>query len=211
MKIGIIQGTTQANKNTMLYECTKRAVAKYRHEVINFGVTAQETESYSYTEIAVLIAWLINSKTVDFIITGCSSGQGMNLACNTLPGVLSGLIQTPQDAFLYGRINGGNVASFSLGLGFGWLGELNFEYAVDKLFAGELGVGYPPETAVRKRREAQMVKTLNQIGKRSLTELMDDLAPEFRNKVLSKKDVVRYIMENSKEESLVKYLANYGK
>ena len=56
-----------------------------------------------------------------------------------------------------------------------------------------------------------MVKTLNQIGKRSLTEIMDDLAPEFMNKVLFKKDIVRYIMENSKEESLVKYLANYGK
>jgi len=108
-------------------------VSSKNYEVINFGVYPWEINSYSYTEIAALTALLINSKVVDFVITGCSSGQGMNLACNTLPGLLSGFIQNPQDAYLFGRINDGNVASLSLGLGFGWLGELNLEYTLEKL------------------------------------------------------------------------------
>ena len=51
-------------------------------------------------------------------MTGCSSGQGMMLACNSLPGVLCGFVQTPQDAFLFGRINGGNAVSLPLAASF---------------------------------------------------------------------------------------------
>ena len=39
----------------------------------------------SYVEIALEICLLISSKAVDFIVTGCSSGQGMMIACNSLP------------------------------------------------------------------------------------------------------------------------------
>ena len=92
MKIGIIQGTTQVDKNEILYRITNKVVSSKNYEVINFGVYPWEINSYSYTEIAALTALLINSKVVDFVITGCSSGQGMNLACNTLPGLLLSLI-----------------------------------------------------------------------------------------------------------------------
>lgn len=54
MRIGVIQATSQKNKNNLLYECTVRAVQNQCFEV------------------------------VDFIVTGCSSGQGMMLACNSL-------------------------------------------------------------------------------------------------------------------------------
>lgn len=32
------------------------------------------------------------------MVTGCSSGQGMMLACNSLPGVLCGYVGSPSDA-----------------------------------------------------------------------------------------------------------------
>ena len=70
MKIGIIQGTSQIEKNSILYECTKEY-----GEVINFGCFENE-DNYSYVEIALEICLLISSKAVDFIVTGCSSGQG---------------------------------------------------------------------------------------------------------------------------------------
>ena len=96
MRIGIIQGTTQVSKNELLHNTVVKAVEKKGYDVFNFGVYPNEKQSYSYTEIAFLTALLINSKAIDFVITGCSSGQGMNLACNTLPGLLSGFIQNPQ-------------------------------------------------------------------------------------------------------------------
>ena len=206
MKIGVIQGTTQSGKNDLLYNTTKVAVKNHNYEVVNFGVGIDENIYYSYTELAFLIGLLINSKAIDFIITGCSSGQGMNLACNTLPGILSGFIQTPQDAYLFGRINDGNVASFSLGLGFGWLGELNLKYSLEQLFNGEFGIGYPPEVAERKRIETLRVKKFNEISKYSIVEIMKKLEDDFINKILTKKDVVSYIIKNSEERELVNYL-----
>lgn len=206
MKIGIIQATTQAEKNSLLNSTVEEVACNYNHEVINFGVNMECESKYSYTEIAFLISLLINSRTIDMVITGCSSGQGMSLACNALPGVLSGFIQTPQDAYLFGRINDGNVVSLSLGLGFGWLGELNLKYIIKELFNGDFGIGYPPEVADRKVVETNRVKMFNKISKYSILEVLDQLDDEFIDKILSKKDVIDYIIKNSQEIELVNYL-----
>ncbi len=140
MRVAVIQGTTRRNMNSLLFESVKKAVQS-SDEVLNFGIFEEENEQYSYVEIAMMISLLIESGAVDFVVTGCSSGQGMMLAWG--PGLLCGYIETPQDAFLFGQINGGNVASLPLGLNFGWQGELNLQYTLDKLFDGEFGMGYP--------------------------------------------------------------------
>lgn len=198
MKIGIIQGSTQTDKNELMYRLTKKAVSKYDYQVINFGVKPDDSQTFSYAEIAFLIALLVNSGVIDFVVTGCSSGQGMNLACNALPGLLSGFIQNPQDAFLFGRINDGNVASLALGLGFGWLGELNLEYTLDKLFDGEFGIGFPEEDAERKIKETNLVKRFNSISKKNLIDVMEESDKDFMRKVFSKNDVIQYVINNSK-------------
>ena len=208
MKIGIIQGSTQTDKNELMYRLTKKAVSKYDYQVINFGVKPDDSQTFSYAEIAFLIALLVNSGVIDFVVTGCSSGQGMNLACNALPGLLSGFIQNPQDAFLFGRINDGNVASLALGLGFGWLGELNLEYTLDKLFDGEFGIGFPEEDAERKIKETNLVKRFNSISKKNLIDVMEESDKDFMRKVFSKNDVIQYVISNSKENILIDYIKN---
>ena len=50
-----------------------------------------------------MISMLLSSKSIDFVVTGCSSGQGMMIACNSLPDVICGYVENPQDAFLFGR------------------------------------------------------------------------------------------------------------
>lgn len=127
MKIAVIQASSQKEKNALLYESIKEAVQKNAYEVINFGVFENEEANYSYIEIAIQIGLLIESGAVDFVVTGCSSGQGMMLACNTLPDLCCGYIVSPSDAYLFGRINDGNAVSFPLGLHFGWAGELNLK------------------------------------------------------------------------------------
>ena len=90
MKIGVIQATSQAKKNKLLYHCTANSVEKHGYEVINFGCYEDESCSFSYIEIAVMISMLLSSKSIDFVVTGCSSGQGMMIACNSLPDVICG-------------------------------------------------------------------------------------------------------------------------
>lgn len=207
MKIAVIQGSTQIDKNDILVRAIKKVVNPLGHEVVNFGVFPDE-DSYSYTEVALLISLLLSSKSVDFVITGCSSGQGMALACNTLPNVLCGFVQTPQDAFLFGRINDGNTISFSLGLGYGWLGELNIEYCLEKLFDGDFGVGYPADMAERKVKETNRVKNFNALSKKKIDELLDCLEDDFLTKILSKEDVIAYILEYGQDEILAQKLKN---
>ena len=88
MKIGVIQASSQASKNKLIADTVKKYASGA--DVINFGCTEDEEYRYNYIEVSVLIGLLLSSGAVDFIVTGCSSGQGMMLACNSLPGVLCG-------------------------------------------------------------------------------------------------------------------------
>lgn len=191
MRIGVIQASSQREKNRLIYECTRRAAPG--HEAVNFGVFPNETENWSYVETALLVSLLLSSGAVDFAVTGCSSGQGMMLACNSLPGVLCGYLPTPQDAFLFGRINGGNAASLPLGLGFGWMGEINLQCTLDKLFEGDFGVGWPPEEAERKRGDTLLLKELNGVTKRDMAECLGRYPRELVEKAMGRENVADYI------------------
>lgn len=205
MRVAVIQGTTRRNMNLLLFESVKKAV-QASDEVLNFGIFEDEDEQYSYVEIAILISFLMESGAVDFVVTGCSSGQGMMLACNSLPDLLCGYIETPQDAFLFGRINGGNVASLPLGLNFGWQGELNLQYTLDKLFDGEFGMGYPENEAERKRLEASALKNLNRLTKRSWEELLEQIPKDILNKLLQRKIVMNAIINKGSNKEFIRLL-----
>lgn len=205
MRVAVIQGTTRRNMNLLLFESVKKAVQS-SDEVLNFGIFEEENEQYSYVEIAILISFLIESGAVDFVVTGCSSGQGMTLACNSLPGLLCGYIETPQDALLFGRISGGNVASLPLGLNFGWQGELNLQYTLDKLFDGEFGMGYPEHEATRKRVEASALKDLNRLTKRNWEELVEQIPKDNLNKLLQRKIVMNAIINKGSNKEFIRLL-----
>ena len=212
MRIGVIQASSQSSKNAALYSCTCRAVEHNSRDdtVINYGAFPGEHESYSYIEAALNISLLLASRAVDFIVTGCSSGQGMMLACNSLPGVLCGFVQTPQDSYLFGRINGGNAASLPLGLNYGWLGEINLQCTLDKLFDGEFGCGYPPEEAARKRADTAALKALNSITKKSLPEVIGQFDRTLIKRALRWKAVRDDLLRYGRECSVLALIAEYG-
>ena len=202
MRIGVIQATSQKDKNELLYQCTRNAVRAEEDEVVNFGVFPHEDVEVSYIETAVCVSLLLTSGAVDFIVTGCSSGQGMMLACNSLPGVLCGYAPTPQDAFLFGRINGGNAVSLPLGLNFGWSGEINLQCTLEKLFDGPFAAGYPPADAARKARDTQLLKQLSAITKRTMEEAFALYDESLMRRALSRKNVVEYIMTYGTNEAV---------
>ena len=79
MKIGIIQATSQKSKNFILEKYIKESVGS-NDQVFNFGIYQDSSASLSYMQVSLAVALLINSKATDFIVTGCTSGQGMMLA-----------------------------------------------------------------------------------------------------------------------------------
>ena len=206
MKIGVIQATSQKDKNELLYHASAAAARPYGHEVINFGCFADEPYSFSYIEIAVAVSLLLASGAVDFVVTGCSSGQGMMLACNSLPDVICGYVETPQDAFLFGRINDGNAVSIPLGLNFGWAGEINLQCTIEKLFSGAFGIGYPPEDAERKRQDTLLLKKINALAKRRAVDVFEQLSKELMQKVFLKQNVIKYILDCGRNREVLDFI-----
>ena len=205
MKIGIIQATSQKSKNPILEKCTKKETTS-KDEVINFGIFPQSDHELSYVQISLLIALLINTKAVDFVITGCSSGQGMMLACNTFSNIQCGYLPTPQDAYLFAQINNGNVASLPLGLNWGWCGELNCFNILNSLFKDKMGKGYSPQDASRKIKNTLQVKQLNKQSKISMLELLPQIDKNILYPVLDYEPVYNFIISNGKNISLIRLL-----
>ena len=194
MKIGIIQASSQNDKNALLFETVRKYAGDA--EVINFGCNGSENESYSYIEISVMIGLLLASGSVDFIVTGCSSGQGMMLACNSMPGVLCGYIPSPEDAYLFAQINNGNAVSLPLGEEYSWRGYENFDLTLKNLFSEPFGQGYPKSEADRKLKDTRLLKDIRKKSQIGFNELFEPLDDDMIRKVLTKKDVIRFVLEN---------------
>lgn len=204
MKIGVILASSQTEKNKLLYDL----VSKYSRdsEAINFGCFEDEDQRYSYIEISLLVGLLLASGSVDFIVTGCSSGQGMMLACNNIPGVLCGYIPTAQDAYLFAQINNGNAVSVPLGEEYAWKGAINLEETISKLFSEPFGQGYPKSEAERKLKDTLLLKDIRKKSQVDVTELYASLDKDLISKIFTKKDVIRFVLDNGTNEKLKEWI-----
>ena len=148
MKIALINENSQAAKNSIIEAALKNVVEPMGHEVMNYGMySAEDDAQLTYVQVGLLTAILLNSKAVDFVVTGCGTGMGAMLAANSFPGVVCGHAQDPVDAFTFSQINAGNALALPFAKGFGWGAELNLGYIFEKLFGQEMGQGYPKERA----------------------------------------------------------------
>lgn len=185
MKIAVVQASSQISKNNMLYSYTKKYAKD--DDVINFGCFSDDEEKYSYIEISILIGMLIDENIVDFVVTGCSSGQGMMLACNSMPGVLCGYAPTPKDAYLFAQINNGNAISLPLGEQYTYTGEKNLEMTLKALFSEPFGGGYPASEAQRKIADSKMVKEIRTKSQREFKEFLSEIDPLLLIEKLNRK------------------------
>ncbi len=173
MRIALINENSQAAKNGLICETLKKVVEPMGHAVDNYGMYSSEDEvQLTYVQAGILTAILLNSGAADYVITGCGTGEGAMLACNSFSGVLCGHIVDPSDGFMFAQINDGNAAAFPFAKGFGWGAELNLEYAFDKLFGSGHGNGYPPERVVPEQRNK---KILDEVKRHTHVELVEAL------------------------------------
>ena len=204
MRIGVILASSQASKNRLLFQAVQTYAAG--SEIINFGCRPDEPETYSYVEIALLVGLLLTSGAVDFVVTGCSSGQGMMLACNSFPGVLCGYAPSPMDAWLFAQINNGNAISLPLGEGYTWKGTENMERTVEKLFSAPFGQGYPRCEAERKLRDTAILKDIRCRSQVDVIEFLNRLDSQITQRILSKRDVAAYILTNGRSRMVMEWI-----
>lgn len=157
MKIALMMENSQAGKNAMVATELNSVAGGLGHDVFNLGMTDEKDHHLTYIHLGIMASILINAKAVDFVVTGCGTGQGALMSLNLHPGVVCGYCLEPSDAFLFNQINNGNAIALAFAKGFGWAGELNIRYIFEKAFTGERGQGYPLDRAEPQQKNAAIL------------------------------------------------------
>lgn len=209
MKIALINENSQAAKNEMIYESLKKVVEPMGHEVFNYGMYGSEDiAQLTYVQNGILTAILLNSGAADYVVTGCGTGEGAMLACNSFPGVLCGHVVDPSDAYMFAQINDGNAIALPFAKGFGWGAELNLQYIFEKLFKGESGQGYPKDRVVPEQRNKKILDEVKQITHKDIISILKEIDQELLKGAISGEKFKEYFFENCKCEEIKSYIEN---
>lgn len=199
MKIALINENSQAAKNEMIYNTLKSVVEPMGHEVVNYGMySAEDQAQLTYVQVGILTAILLNSGAADFVITGCGTGEGAMLACNSFPGVLCGHIESPLDAYLFSQVNDGNAIALPFAENFGWGGELNLQYIFEKLFCTPGGGGYPKERVVPEQRNKKILDEVKKVTHADMVTILRNLDQELLKGAVSGEKFQEYFFRDCK-------------
>ncbi len=180
MKIALVMENSQKKKNEFVWKVLEKVASKYHHEVFNYGVSEGKTCDIDYVGAGILTGILLNGEVVDFVITGCATGEGAMMSANAMPNVTCGLVEDAVDMELFLRVNGGNAISIPFGKNFGIGSEILLENIFETLFQTEKESGYPKE-----RKEVQMVQRikLKELKRCSQIEI-EEILEEFDKDLL---------------------------
>jgi ribose 5-phosphate isomerase RpiB len=207
MKIALINENSQAAKNELICNTLKGVVEPLGHEVFNYGMyTAEDNAQLTYVQCGILSAILLNSGAADFVITGCGTGEGAMLACNSFPNVLCGHIVDPSDAYMFAQINDGNCAAFPFAKGFGWGAELNLQYAFEKLFSGVSGQGYPKERVVPEQRNKKILDEVKKVTHQDIFYILDNIDQDLLKGAVAGEKFKELFFANCKCDKMKSYI-----
>ena len=203
MKIALINENSQAAKNGIIEAALKKVVEPMGHTVINYGMYKADDEAQlTYVQVGILAAVLLNSGAADYVITGCGTGEGAMLTCNSFPGVICGHVEDPLDAYTFAQINDGNTIAIPFAKGFGWGGDLNLEYIFEKLFCEESGQGYPRERAVPEKRNKKILDELKTVTYRPLADILREADRELVAGALAGEHFGEYFFRDCKDADI---------
>ncbi len=207
MKIALIIENSQAAKSSIVHTALKNVAEPLGHEVHHYGMySADDEASLTYVMNGLLAGTLLNSGAADFVITGCGTGMGSMLACNSMPGVFCGLVIDPTDAFLFGQINDGNAMSMPYAKGFGWAAELNLEDCYRKLFEHERGVGYPKERAAIMAKNRGILKDLKSASCHDMLTVLKTVDQDLLKQTIAGEKFSELFFANAKDQAIADYL-----
>lgn len=187
MKIALLNEFSQSTKNEIILKELKAVAEPMGHQVFNAAMSkplsdqdipesyTKENPRLTYLHLGIQSALLLNSQAVDFVVTGCGTGQGALMSLNMYPGVVCGYCIEPTDAYLFLQINDGNALSLPFAKGFGWGAELNLNNIFSRAFGSPKGMGYPDGRKEAQNKNAGLLfQVKNQVAK-PLLEAIDSI------------------------------------
>ena len=203
MKIALINENSQAAKNALICDTLKKVVEPMGYTVYNYGMySAEDANALTYVQIGILTAILINSKAADLVITGCGTGEGAMLACNSFPGVLCGHVVDPTDAYQFTQVNNGNAISMPFAKGWGWGCELNLQYVFEKLFVEEWGQGYPRERAIPEQTNKRILDEVKKVTHTDMVYILKNLDRDLVKGAVAGEKFQEYFFANCQVDEI---------
>lgn len=209
MKIALINEWSQSAKNPIIFNELSRVAEKQNHTIYNVGMTSEQDHHLTYIHLGIMASLLLNSKAVDFVITGCGTGQGALISLNAYPGVVCGYCIEPTDAFLFSQINNGNALSIPFAKGFGWGAELNLSYIFEKAFSGTRGEGYPQDKKEIQNRNALLLDEVKQAVSRPYLDALKQLDPVLVKQAVTSQQFKACFIENSQDPEIKQFVTNF--
>jgi len=211
MKIALINENSQSNKNEIIYKSLKTVCDKKGYELYNLGMTSSDDPNLTYVQNGLLAAILLNTKAVDFVVTGCGTGEGAMLALNSFPGVECGLVVDPTDAYLFSQINAGNAISIPFAKGFGWGSEVTLTYIFEKLFDTPFGGGYPVERREPEQRNKKILDEVKKVTHKDMITILKEIDQNFLKETINRDNFKEFFykqIEDSEIKNFIKSILN---
>ncbi|MGF1680327.1 RpiB/LacA/LacB family sugar-phosphate isomerase [Photobacterium minamisatsumaniensis] len=204
MKIALMMENSQAGKNAAVLSQLNSVASTQNDLVFNVGMNDENDHHLTYIHLGIMASILINAKAVDFVVTGCGTGQGAMLSLNIHPGVVCGYCLDPSDAFLFNQINNGNALSLAFAKGYGWGAELNVRYIFEKAFTtGERGQGYPLERAEPQQRNAGLLNDVKAaVVKENYLDTLKAIDSELVKTAISGERFQQCFFDNCQDEEI---------
>ena len=207
MRIALINENSQAAKNGLIEATLKKVVEPMGHTVDNYGMyTAEDENQLTYVQAGLLSSILLTTGAADYVVTGCGTGEGAMLACNSFPGVLCGHLVDPSDGFMFAQINDGNCVVLPFAKDFGWGAELKLEMIFQQLFGFGHGNGYPKERVVPEQRNKKILDGVKAVTYRPLIDILKDLDPEFVKGTVGGKRFGELFYPRCKDDAVAAFL-----
>ncbi len=184
MRIALINENSQKKKNELILKVLEKVSKIYGHEVFNYGVNSEDDYQLDYVGAGILTGILLCSKAVDFVITGCSTAEGVLITANKMPKVICGYVNDPVDAELFLKINGGNAIAIPYGKNFGVGFEINLENIFHTIFQTEPHGGYPKERQEIQNDQLKTVKYLDKNNHYDLYAILDKMDKDLLYKII---------------------------
>lgn len=206
MKIALMNEFSQASKNAVVLKELEAVAAELGHTVYNTGMRDDNDHYLTYIHLGIMGSLLLNSKAVDFVVSGCGTGQGALMSLNAYPGVSCGYCIDPADAFLFAQINNGNALSIPFAKGFGWGAELNIRYMLEKAFTGAKGQGYPPERKESQVRNAGILNHIKEATGKNYLDGLKAIEPGLVKVAVSGERFQACFFENCQDQALADFV-----
>ncbi|MGX8833416.1 RpiB/LacA/LacB family sugar-phosphate isomerase [Amedibacillus sp. YH-ame6] len=212
MKIALINESSQSTKNILILQVLREVVEPMGHEVFNYGMNDNDKGyEINYADAGLLAAILLNTNAVDFVITGCGTGEGACMATNIYPHVYCGYVKDSMDAYLFSQINHGNAISMPFAKDFGWCADLNLRYIFKELFGCEHGVGYPVDRGPVQKVFREYFSNIKNAVSEDMEHILKRIDSSVIKKVINSKNFKLFFEKNAVYNNTSIYISEFMK